>query len=333
MTRRPLGRTGLHVSEVGFGCWQLGGVGWGKSRGDAMVRAVQRALELGITVFDTAPVYGLGRSEELLAKALGARSSEATIISKGGLSWDARGRVAHDNSPEGLARQLEGSLRRLRRETIDVYLLHWPDPAVPLEASIQAIHEFIQAGRVRAWGLSNFPADEVRTVAVGRPEPAMERAGPVLEYPRNVGASYAPEYRDAAAAGESLLPDALRNEWGFLAFDVLQRGLLAGKCGDGARPGKRDVRSRDDRFTGAALTEGIERASRLRNLALRAGASATALAVRAVLNVRGVTCCLVGIKTPRQVEECAAAASLRIEPETEAGLLEITSPRSPADRP
>ncbi len=108
MRYRPLGSTGMVVSEVGFGSWQLGGEGWGAFRSEDGLRAVRRALDLGVSLFDTAPVYGFGRSEELLGKALGRDIEKVTVISKAGLVWDEDRRVAHDNRPEAIRRSLDG---------------------------------------------------------------------------------------------------------------------------------------------------------------------------------------------------------------------------------
>ncbi len=225
MRYRPLGPTGLVVSEVGFGCWQLGGRGWGRVRAGEAIHAVHEAIDAGINLFDTAPVYGFGRSEELLARALRGSRDPRVIVTKGGLAWDARGRVRHDNRPEALVRGAEESLARLRRDRIDVLLLHWPDPQVPLAESIGALEDLRRRGKILAWGLSNFPAADVL---------ALDPPPPVLEYPANILDRYAQEYEAAARAGRELIELAPERGWGVIVFDVLMRGLLGG-CYDAAR--------------------------------------------------------------------------------------------------
>jgi aryl-alcohol dehydrogenase-like predicted oxidoreductase len=314
MNLRPLGSTGLHVSEIGFGCWQLGGVGWGKVSARDAKAAILRALEAGVNLFDTAPIYGFGRSEELLGETLRAAGREALVVSKGGLVWDDHKRVLHDNRPLSLRRQLEDSLRRLGRDAIDVYLLHWPDSAVPLAESAAALESLRGEGKLRAWGLSNFPAAEV--VALGVPGVR----GLVLEHPLNWLGQYAAEYQASAAAGAELLDLSCRGKWGFLAFDVLARGLLGGRYDEKTAFGKRDLRSRDARFAGGAFEVNLARARKLAALARELEVSPAALAARAVLSKAGISACIVGMKSPTQVDELVRSSSLRLSSETRAQL-------------
>ena len=145
----------MSVSELGFGCWQLGGKSWGRFSQRDVVSAVEEALAAGVTLFDTAPVYGLGRSEELLGKALAQACESVVVVSKAGLVWDPSGRVIHDARPVSLRQQLLESLRRLHRERVEVYLLHWPDARVPLRESVDALESLRREGLIGAWGLSN----------------------------------------------------------------------------------------------------------------------------------------------------------------------------------
>ena len=316
---KALGLTGLRVSEVGFGTWQLGGEGWGPVDARDVSTAVEHAIAEGINLFDTAPIYGFGRSEELLSRALGSKKDEVVIVSKAGLVWDERKRVSHDASPEALSRELEKTLKRLRRDRLDVLLLHWPDPRVPLDESVGALDSFRASGRIRAWGVSNCPAEAVLSLRHDPSErsvtAAADSAGPVLEYPMNALRTYAAEYVEAAAAGEKLLPEAARRPWGFLAFDVLVRGILGGRYGPEARFGKRDIRWRDRRFQGQEFERNLERARRLSALAGELGAPPSALAIRTVLDRPGVTSCLVGMRTADQALECAAGSAIRIPEE------------------
>jgi len=309
MNFRSLGKTGFLVSEVGFGCWQLGGEGWGAFHQEDALAAVRRALDLGINLFDTAPVYGFGRSEELLAKVLRNDAGKVVVVSKAGLVWDERRRVVHDNRPESLARSLEASLKRLRMETLDVLLLYWPDPAVPLAASAQALESFRKAGKIRAWGLSNFAAADVLSLDS---LVSGDWAGPVIEYPVNVLRSHAEEYRESARAGRELLEATGRRGWGYLAFDVLGRGLLAGGYDEATHFGKRDIRSRDVRYGRGEFERHLARVGELRALACAIGVPTAAVAIRAVLGIPGLTSCLVGMRNPRQVEECVSACGVTL---------------------
>lgn len=317
MKNRPLGTTGLRVSEIGFGGWQLGGRGWGSFRAEDARRAVARALELGINLFDTAGVYGFGRSEALLADALRRAPEGTVVVSKGGLVWDGRGRVSHDSRPRSLALQLEGSLRRLRRDRLEVFLLHWPDPRTPVLESAGALEELRRRGSTLAWGLSNFPLADVLRVQEWLRSSGLEEGSMVLSYPQNILEEYADEHLQAGAAAKELLSRSATAACGFLAFDVLCRGLLGGRHGRGAaaRFGKRDVRSRDRRFAEPTLSRLLGRALEVDALALEMGIPPAALAIRAVLDLPGVTSCLVGMRRPSQVGECAEAT--RILPQGE----------------
>jgi aryl-alcohol dehydrogenase-like predicted oxidoreductase len=309
--RKVLASTGRAVSEIGFGAWQLGGKGWGRFRESDAVAAVRCALEFGLNIFDTAPVYGFGRSEELLGKTIGPRREEVVVISKGGLVWDERGRVRHDNRPESLRRQLEGSLKRLRFVVLDVFLLHWPDPAVPLAESIGALERFREEGLIRGFGLSNFPAGEVLKLASSEFAPAGARKL-VLELPLNLLGEEAEEHEEPPEARALLFEAAREHGWDILAFDVLARGLLAGRYGAASRFGKRDVRGRDRRYQGERFKRNLARVERLKEMARPLGVAPAALAIRGVLERQGVTACLAGMKSPRQVEENAAAARLHL---------------------
>jgi len=309
----PLGNTGIRITRLGFGCWQLGGKGWGLKAGDDPLAAVGRALELGINLFDTAPVYGFGRSEEHLGKALSG-AKDVVIASKGGLVWDSLKRVAHDNRPASLRVQLEGTLKRLRRERLDIFLLHWPDPAVPLAESAGALEVLRDEGKIRAWGVSNFGAADVLSITSSRL---------LLEYPVNCIDRYDEEYQCSAKAAVQLLPLAESRRWGVLAFDSLARGLLGGRPKAGVSFGKRDLRSRDSRYATDAFRGNLLRAGKVAAVARSLGVPVPALAIRAVLERPGVTACIVGMKGPGQVDENALSLSVELPGEARTALQQL----------
>ena len=296
MIFRPLGSTKIDVSVLGFGCWQLGGKGWGTFSLREVVIALQEAFTAGINLFDTAPVYGLGRSEELLGRTVAAHQ-ECVIVSKGGLVWDAAGRIGHDARPESLRTQLTASLRRLRRERVDVYLLHWPDPNVPLSESTAALDDLLSEGLVRAWGLSGHSLSAVRPLLT-------TGSLPVLELPVNVLDAYSDEFAKLAPDIPPLLAAAAERDVGVLAFDVLSRGLLPRRTTvEPETFGRRDLRRHDWRFGKRGVETLTERRRRLRELALQQALPAAALAIRAVSERRGVTAAVVGMKNPAQLRE------------------------------
>ena len=292
------GRSGADgVERIGVGGWQLGLKGWGHVTERDAVAALVEAHAAGMRLFDTAPIYGLGHSEELLGESLADAGDEVTIVTKGGLVWDSRGRVGHDNRPESLRSQLEASLRRLRRDAVDVYLLHWPDAAVPLDDSIAALETLRTEGRLRRWGLSNHARSDVERLAA-RTWPTQ----PVLQFAWNLLGN------DEADLGEA----ARRAKCGTIAYDILARGLLGGRYSTATRFGKKDVRRRDARFAPAELEGNLARVETVRQVAQRLGRPCAAVALRAALDLSGADTCIVGMKTPAQALEILQATEFEL---------------------
>src|SRR5258707_138033 len=154
--------TSLEVSCIGIGTWAIGGWMWGGSEEKESIETIRAALDQGITVVDTAPVYGFGRSEEIVGKALAASGlrSRAVIATKAGLDW-RDGKVFRNASRERITREVEDSLARLRTDYIDIYQVHWPDPLVPMEETASAMAELYKQGKIRAIGVSNFSVAQI----------------------------------------------------------------------------------------------------------------------------------------------------------------------------
>ncbi|MDB4949649.1 MAG: aldo/keto reductase [Gemmatimonadetes bacterium] len=297
-----LGADGPLVSRVGFGCEPLGGTDWGAVDARQAEAAVRRALELGVTLFDTADAYGLGRSEEALSAALAERRHDAVIVSKFGIAWehagDGRARTWKDASPARVTAALEASLRRLRVDRIPVYLVHWPDGATPVEATMEALARQVEGGKVGWVGLSNFAAPEVRRAHAAFPLAAVE-------------CEYGLLAREAEA---ELLPACAELGVGVLAYGALAQGLLTGKYRADARFGADDRRHRLPRFQGEALSRGLETADRLAEAGAAVGATPAQLALRWALEGPAVAAVIAGAKTPAQAEANAAAAGLALPP-------------------
>ncbi|HZU91960.1 MAG TPA: aldo/keto reductase, partial [Stellaceae bacterium] len=154
MEYRPFGKTGIAVSAIGFGCWEIGGT-YGAIDESAFRRAVAQAIDSGVNCFDTAEAYGMGVSEEALARALGNRRREVLIVTKFGVGYDERPN-RRDGSRARVLASIDKSLRRLGTDHIDVYLVHWPDPATPLEETMAALDDVVRQGKARFVGVSNF---------------------------------------------------------------------------------------------------------------------------------------------------------------------------------
>ncbi len=158
MRYRPFGRTGLQVSVVGFGCWPMAGDRYGAIEDDEAVKAIHRALDRGVNCVDTAPAYGAGHSEEVVARALEQRRRDVILVTKCGVKAPPPGQIAplRDASRANILREIDASLKRLRTDWVDVLLVHWPDAGTPFEASMRALEEVVTSGRARFVGVSNF---------------------------------------------------------------------------------------------------------------------------------------------------------------------------------
>lgn len=303
MKYRTLPGTDLQLSAIGLGCWALGEGGDGAS----MDAAVGAALEVGVDWFDTAPIYGDGRADELLVRALGERRREVTIATKVGVRRGG-GRAISDLSPAHVVADAEASLRRLRLDVIPLLQVHWPcELGTPLEATMAALRGLQERGLVRWIGLCNYNAAGLRAalatgvqVASLQTPVSMIRRGFVSE----VGG-----VRDLCFGTGAEGPAAARI--GVLAYEVLGRGLLGGQY-TAAPPvlAKEDLRATDARFHGAAWLQIRRLGQALEAVARRLEVPAAALAIAWALRQRGVSVAVVGARGAAQVQEHVHALGL-----------------------
>lgn len=280
MLYQHLGNSDLHVSRIGYGAWALGGRGWGTYREGEARRALEACLECGINFFDTAPVYGFGRSEQMLGEVLSGVRSKVLIATKCGLVWNDSGQVRHDLSRAALRRDLEASLQRLKTDYIDLYQVHWPDRHTPLEETLDELVSFQRAGVVRHIGVSNFSAQQLRGACALADIVSVQQLYNLLQ-------------RDGA---KEVLPLCRQNGLGFIAYSPLAQGVLAGEMDIRSRPGRHDVRRRNPLYHSP---EHFEEAVSYANGLPQPGAIA---ALRFVLEKPGVTCVLVGMTQRKHVE-------------------------------
>jgi aryl-alcohol dehydrogenase-like predicted oxidoreductase len=300
MIYRRLGRTGLMVSEAGFGGWAIGGEGWGDVRDEESLAALQKAFELGVNFFDTADVYGHGHSEELIGQALGEVRDRVLIATKCGVDFSRGEPARHNFAPAYLREALQRSLERLRTTYIDVYQLHNPPQKLAKDDRVWAtLSELKASGAVRFFGISAKAAnDALAYLRAERESGEPGRFGDTLQAPYNM------IEQDAAAKG--VFVEAVRQDWGVIARVPLASGLLAGKYAAGHYFPPSDWRSM---WKPATLAERVRRVEALRFLA-RPGRSLAQTAIAFVLSEPAVSTVISGAKTPAQVEENVAASEL-----------------------
>src|SRR5581483_4236757 len=250
MEQTRLGRSGLVVSRLAFGTWQLGG-DWGPTDEAAAMAAIRRAADLGVTLFDTAQAYGFGASERLLAKALEGRHHEVMIATKGGLRPTDGGGVARDASPTAIRRGVEESLRELGTEAIDLYQLHWPDPGTPLEATTEALATLIAEGKIRHVGVSNFDAEQMEAFSALLPVETLQP--PYHLFRRDIEAS--------------ILPYTAAHDIGVLVYGPLAHGLLGGHLREDTRFAPGDWRDTSPDFQGDSYRRNLAAVRDLDHLA------------------------------------------------------------------
>lgn len=308
---KAFGKTGMEITRVGFGAWAIGGGGWtfawGSQDDDDSIAAIRHAVERGINWIDTAAVYGLGHSEEVVARALRdyAPGDRPYVFTKCGLVWDENDRQAPPRRvgrPDSIRRECEASLRRLGVEQIDLYQMHWPaDDGTPIEEYWGALLELKAEGKARAVGLSNHDAGQ------------MERA----ERLGHVETLQPPFSAINRAFAEADLPWCAAHDTGVIVYSPMQSGLLTGAFSEerAARLGEDDWRSRSPDFTGEGLRANLALARALEPVAERHGTSVASVAVAWTLAWPGVTAAIVGARTPEQVDGWLPAASLELTDE------------------
>jgi aryl-alcohol dehydrogenase-like predicted oxidoreductase len=278
--------TSLEVSRVAIGTWAIGGWMWGGSEEKESIETIRSALEQGITVIDTAPVYGFGRSEEIVGKALTASGLRwrAVIATKAGLEWHD-GKVFRNARRARIMHEVEDSLRRLRTDYIDIYQVHWPDPLVPMEETAEAMASLYAQGKIRAIGVSNFSVAQMD---------AFRRVAPlhVLQSPYNLF---------ERGIEDEILPYCRRNNIAVLGYGALCRGLLSGRMRPDTTFSGDDLRSSDPKFHQPRFAQYLGAVQQLDELAqIRYRKRVIHLAVRWMLD-QGVTVALWGARHPGQL--------------------------------
>jgi aryl-alcohol dehydrogenase-like predicted oxidoreductase len=308
METTRLGKTDLQVSRIAFGTWQIGGE-WGSFDADAATAAIRHALELGVTLFDTAHGYGQGASETLLADALRPELTHdrdsVVIATKGGILGDR----PRDSSRQALRSGVESSLRAMKIDHIDLYQVHWPDEDTPFEDTAGYLQELVDEGKIRHVGVSNY--DEHQMAAFERTRPVETLQPPYHLFRRQIE--------------EGILPYALAHDIGTLVYSPLGSGLLTGTLTPQTVFEDSDWRSQATAFTGATFRRNLAVVDRLEDLAADKGCEVAQLAIAWVLAREGVDVAIIGARSARNIERSVAAVDVRLTEDDLAAVERITA--------
>lgn len=318
MGTRRLGSSDLQITPVGFGAWAAGGGGWefawGPQDDAESIAAIHRALDRGVNWIDTAAVYGLGHSEEVVARALAGRSEKPYVFTKGGLTWDESRKVRRNLAPDSIRQELEGSLRRLKVDTIDLYQIHWPpdnpDDDDQIDGAIAALAAAQHAGKIRYIGVSNFSVQQIQRA---------QRIAAIT--------SLQPPYSLLDRKVETHeLPYCQGQHIGVIVYSPMYSGLLSG-----AMTAERvrnfpadDWRRRNPQFQEPRLSQNLALVETLRRIGAGHGRSPGEVAIAWTLHHPAVTGAIVGARSAAQVDGWIGAATFRL---TDAEIAEIEAKR------
>jgi aryl-alcohol dehydrogenase-like predicted oxidoreductase len=293
-----LGRSGLQVSRIAFGTWQLGG-DWGEFEEDTAIAAIRRARALGVNFFDTAQAYGFGASERLLGKALRdeltTNRDELVIATKGGLRMTDTGLV-RDASPEWLREGVDASLTALGIDHIDLYQVHWPDAKVPVADTAGALRDLVAEGKIGHVGVSNYSAEQMAEFAKTLP---VETVQP-------------PYHLFRREIEDDVLPYSQANNVGVLVYGPLAHGLLSGTLNEKTTFASDDWRSKSGVFTGDTYRRNLEAVRALEKLAADRGMTVSQLAIAWTLANPAVHVAIVGARRANHIEESIASVDLSL---------------------
>ena len=304
MQKVRFGKTDLEITPVGFGAWAIGGGGWAAAWGpqddEEAVGAIRRALELGINWVDTAAVYGLGHSEELVARALkGVPDADRPyVFTKCSLVWDEGGDISNVLRRDSVKRECEQSLRRLQTDVIDLYQIHWPRPDEDIEEGWSALAELKEEGKVRHIGVSNFDVSQMERANEFSPVETLQPPYNMLN----------------RGVDEEILPYCGENDIGVIVYSPMRSGLLTGKMTAERVQNmpSDDWRRNADDFQEPRFSRNLELVERLTEIGERRGKSPAEVAIAWTLRHPAVTAAIVGGRRPDQVDGIIGAAEFRL---------------------
>ena len=304
MKTRQLGNSDLHITPIGIGAWAIGGGGWSGSMGPQddkdSIPAIHAALDCGLNWLDTAALYGLGHSEEMVARALHGRTPRPYVFTKCGRVWDKNGIIGACLKAESIRRECEDSLRRLRTDVIDLYQIHWPEPDEGIEEGWEELGRLQKAGKVRYIGVSNFSVRQMKRA---------QSIAPIT--------SLQPPYSIVTRKIEdAILPHALANGIGVIVYSPMSAGLLTGAMTRErvANLTAEDWRKNLPNFQEPLLSRNLKLVEHLRGIGNRHGRTPGEVAIAWTLCNPAVTGAIVGFRNAKQVSGIVGAMSFRLQP-------------------
>lgn len=315
MELRTVGTSDVKVTPMAFGAWAIGGWMWGGVEETEALKAIRAAYEAGITTIDTAPIYGFGRSEELVGRAMeGVPRDQYQVLTKFGMNWESEegeyffDTTGNDGKPlkiykwaskERVMKECEDSLRRLKTDYIDLYQIHWPDNTTPVSETFEAVQRLIDQGKIRAAGVCNYNTELV------------EEAQKTIQLASNQ-VPYSLINRDIE---NNVLPQAIRKGLSIIPYSPLQRGLLTGKIKPGHQFGEGDTREGNRFYTDENISRTNALLEKIRPIAEKYKATLAQLIINWTTRQPGIGCVLVGARNKEQVKDNVGALSFTLSAE------------------
>ncbi|HSQ58109.1 MAG TPA: aldo/keto reductase [Gemmata sp.] len=303
MQTRKLGNSDLHITAIGFGAWAIGGGGWAFAWGTQddrdYIAAIREALDLGINWIDTAAVYGLGHSEEVVANALEGATKRPYVFTKCGRVWDEKGQIGKCLKAASIRAECEASLRRLKVDAIDLYQMHWPEPDEDIEEGWQTMLKLKEEGKVRWVGVSNFSAEQMARIA---------KFGPIT----SLQPPYSLIRREIEA---SILPYCAASGIGTIVYSPMASGLLTGAMTRErivALPADDWRKEKNKHYQEPLLSRNLALVQVLKAIGARKGKKPGEVAISWTLRHPAVTAAIVGARRPGQLQELLGAAEWRL---------------------
>lgn len=308
MEKRKLGKSNVEISRILFGAWAIGGWMWGNTNENDAIAAIHAALECGVNTIDTAAIYGMGLSEQIVARAIQGKRDQFVIATKCGMRWDTEegtdpwpqqdltGKpiiIRKNTKPKSIAFECEQSLKRLRIDVIDLYQIHWPDSTTPIEDSWKAMAELKKQGKVRAIGVSNFNLDQLKQAHAVYPVDSIQSPYSLIR-------------RDIE---KDIVPFCKHNGISIIAYSPMERGLLTGKVTADRKFPKGDHRNEHPLFTPENRKAILEMLDKIRPIAERHKATLSQIVINGTLSLNKVDGAIVGARNAAQAIENAKSSS------------------------